>query len=405
MQHVRRLFGFALLPALSILASLVLLPIIASRFGSGGWVALSIGQSVGALLSVAIGMAWPVFGGNAVAQASSLDARRELFRNSLYARLLVLIALCAASTPLTYLLADDYPWSTILFMLATAANGLTAAWYFAGTGEPRHLVINEGLVRFGSYVVALVGFVAGAPLIWYAGATAAAAATSVLLNWRTVMGPGRFWMAGAHRVAWRVIREQLGGTFSRVLLAGYAFGGPVIFALLAPAQLPLFSAADQIQRMGTNALTFLPRAFVHWVGSSEPSQRRRRILHSMFFLGGVSLATVPVWLFVGPLIVETLYADKVQLSRTMDMLLILTIAGVLLTSSVEVVLLVPLGQVRTVYRAHSVLSVLGLLLVAGGAVNFGTIGALAAWVVVQAILFGCYVVALLRRSRAQRSSA
>ena len=59
MQHVRRLFGFALLPALSMLASLVLLPFIASRFGSGGWVALSIGQSVGALLSVAIGMAWP----------------------------------------------------------------------------------------------------------------------------------------------------------------------------------------------------------------------------------------------------------------------------------------------------------------------------------------------------------
>src|SRR5918994_391233 len=135
-----------------------------------------------------------------------------------------------------------------LFILATSANGLTAAWYFAGTGEPRHLVINEGVVRFGGYVVALVGFVAGAPLIWYAGATAAAAATSVLLNWRTVMGPGRFWMAGAHRVAWRVIREQLGGTFSRVLLAGYAFGGPMIFALLAPAQLPLFSAADQIQR-------------------------------------------------------------------------------------------------------------------------------------------------------------
>jgi hypothetical protein len=55
-----------------------------------------------------------------VARASSLDAQRELFRVSLYARLLVFIALCAVSTPLTFLLADDYPWSTILFMLATS---------------------------------------------------------------------------------------------------------------------------------------------------------------------------------------------------------------------------------------------------------------------------------------------
>jgi uncharacterized membrane protein YgcG len=64
------------LPALSVLASLVLLPFIAAGFGPGA--ALAIGQSIGGFLSVVIGMAWPVIGGNAVARAPSLDAARAL---------------------------------------------------------------------------------------------------------------------------------------------------------------------------------------------------------------------------------------------------------------------------------------------------------------------------------------
>jgi PST family polysaccharide transporter len=405
MQHFRRLVGFGLLPALSILASLVLLPFIAARFGPGGWVALAIGQSIGAFLSVAISMAWPVIGGNAVARASSLNAQRELFRNSLYSRLLVLTALCAVGMPLAFMLADEYPGSTVLFMLATSANGLSASWYYAGIGEPRYLVINEGLVRFGGYVVALVGFLVGAPLVWYAGSTVAAAAISVVLNWRTVMGTTRFWVTGAHRVAWQVVREQLSGTLSRMLLSAYTFGGPAIFGLLAPSQLALFSAAAQIQKAGNNTVAFLPPAFVHWVGSAMLTQRRRRIQRSLLFLGAVSVSIVPGWLFLGPSITDILYAGKVQFSWTMNLLLGLTIAGVLLANSLEVLLLVPLGQVRTVYRANSILSVLGLLLLAGGAVAFGALGGLAALAVVQGILLTCYLVALLRRHQSQKSRA
>jgi hypothetical protein len=121
--------------------------------------------------------------------------------------------------------------------------------------------------------------------------------------------------------------------------------------------LALFSAANQVQKAGNNTLTFLPPTFVYWVGSAESGQRRRRILRSLLFLGVVGLLIVPGWLFLGPSIIDVLYAGKVQLSWTMNVLLILTIAGVLLANSVEV-LLVPLGLARTVYRANSILFVL-----------------------------------------------
>jgi len=123
------------------------------------------------------------------------------------------------------------------------------------------------------------------------------------------------------------------------------------------------------------------------------------------FLGAVSVSIVPGWLFLGPSITDILYAEKVQFSWAMNLLLSLTIGGVLLANSLEVLLLVPLGQVRTVYRANSILSVLGILLLAGGAVAFGAVGGLAALAVVQGILLGCYLVALLRRFWRQKSPA
>ena len=44
-------------------------------------------------------------------------------------------------------LVDDLRIETILFMVGISMNALTASWYFAGTGQPRRLIRNEGLVR------------------------------------------------------------------------------------------------------------------------------------------------------------------------------------------------------------------------------------------------------------------
>jgi hypothetical protein len=123
-------------------------------------------------------------------------------------------------------------------------------------------------------------------------------------------------------LALQIVREQLGGTLSRMLLSAYILGGPAIFSMLAPSQLAVFSAANQIQKVANNTVAFLPPTFVHWVGSAEPGTND----------------------------VESLAASCFSA------------------------------------RANSILSVLGLLLLAGGSAAFGTMGGLAAWTVVQGTL-------------------
>lgn len=376
------------------LASLVLLPLISNRFGSAGWIALGLGQSIGAVVSVIVGMAWPVIGGNAVARADSTVARRGIYRVSMYSRTVVLAVLLALAIPLTLLLAPNYQGATTLFMVGTALNGLTAAWYYSGTGHPRYLVINEGLTRLAGYTVALLGLLDGFSLLWYAGTMAVTGLVMVLLNWWTIMARSRLLAPGAFSIAVRSIREQLSGTLSRLLRAAFTYGGTSTFAAAAPSHLPLYSALDQVQRAGSNTIAFLPSAFVHWVGSAGLPDRRRRIRNSLGFLAAVSALAIPGWLLLGPKIVKFLFSEGVELSTWGHLLLVLAISSQLFCSSVEMLLLIPLGYASTVYVANSVAYVVGIGLRVAGAVSFGALGGVAAGIAVQALLT-CYYVAVL----------
>lgn len=397
MQHLRRISGFALLPALSMLASLVLLPLISQKFGPSGWIALGLGQSIGAVVSVVVGMTWPVIGGNAVSRAPDAEERRTIFRASAYSRILVLLVLLGGAVPVTLTLSDHYPWATVFFMLGVAFNGLTAAWYYAGIGEARYLIVNEGLVRLTGYAVALAGLMAGAGLIWYAATTTVAGLVMFTLNWRTIVGRGGGSHRGAAQIAVRAVREQLSGTMSRVLQSAFTFGGNSIFAVVAPGQLPLYTAMDQVQKAGNNTLGFLPSSFVHWVGSAAPDERRRRMVRSTWLLGAVSLAVIPGWLLLGPTVLRLLYAGQLELTVVGHLLLVLTISSVLFCSACELLVLIPLGHADAVYRGNSVASLLGIGAVALGAFRYGALGGVGAWVLVHTLLVLYYLTVLLRR--------
>jgi O-antigen/teichoic acid export membrane protein len=397
-RHLRRLGGFGLVPAASILASLVLLPLISRRFGAAGWVALGLGQSIGAIVSVIVGMAWPVIGGNLVARASTDQDRISIFREAAHSRILILSLLLVGAIPITVVLTDHYALETVLFMVGVSLNGLTATWYFAGLGRPSHLVVNEGLVRLTGYLIALTGLLAGAGLAWYGAVMVTVGLMMFALNWWTVMRRSRFWLPGSIKLALRTIQRQLGGTVSRVLQAAFVFGGPTIFSLLAPAQLPLFAALDQVQKASNNALSFVPNAFVSWVGSAPRAERGKRMARSVAFILFLSVIIVIAWIPLGPRILGLLFAEQFTISASANLLLVLSVTTVLMCRSLELLIVVPLGRTRVVFVANSVISVVGLLLVMLGAVALGAVGGLGAWALSYGVLACLYVLVAVQGS-------
>src|SRR5215203_4709922 len=74
-RPLQRIAAFGLLPAASLLSSLILLPIISGRFGQPGWSSVLLGQSIGAAASVVCALAWPMEGADLISRAAPTQRR------------------------------------------------------------------------------------------------------------------------------------------------------------------------------------------------------------------------------------------------------------------------------------------------------------------------------------------
>ncbi|NQX28014.1 hypothetical protein HQQ81_11745 [Microbacteriaceae bacterium VKM Ac-2854] len=401
-EHVRRIFGFALMPAMSILATLVLLPLISAKFGSGGWSSLAIGQSVGALLAVLVMMAWNVVGGNQIATTPDPDVRLSTYRISVLSRSVVFLIVVPFGIVFALLvLRPEFALATALFLTASAANGLSASWYYSGVGEPRYLVINEGFVRLGGYTVSLVGVLLGLPLEWYGACMVLTGITMFTLNWARVMGRRPFVVPGAWREALSELRRQLYGMSSRITQSIYTYGSVSFVGIFAPGVLPIFAAADQVQKAAYNAIAFLPSAFVAWVGGSTGDARRRRTKASLIFVIGVAVVFLVCWILLSPFIIQILFAGEADISELNLLLIGLAIACSLLQGAFGLLVLVPAGKQNYIYTSVNVCSLIGIAASILGAAFFGVTGALLAALLMPLTLSILYAVrgATLGRTR------
>jgi len=400
--HVSRLFGFALLPAFSFLASLVILPIISAKFGAPAWSMVALGQSTGAIASIVVGLTWAVEGGNLVAGLGAHE-RGQVYVRSVASQLIVFLIAGVVTGVITYVLAPTYKWEAVVFALANTLGGFTAAWYYSGVGTPRPLLINEGLVRMLGYVAALVAILAGGGLMWYATTGMAAAVVSILANWWTIVI-----RRGAHiprtivRDAWRTVQEEWFGTAARLIQSVYSFGGPSLFAILHPSGLAAYSGARTVQVTAANALSAVPNAFVSWVGSQrgERLKERVRLTNRLMAVTGV-LIFLGVAL-LGQVVLNYLFAHRLTLGFGDRVLLAIAIAFAFYNRAYQLLVLVPLGQKALIYRSTMVSSLIGLGLYCVLIPALGVTGGL---LVPPAVFIGLQVRYRLSMARLQRIGA
>lgn len=357
----RRAVGFAALPGLSMLSALVLLPMVTRYQGPEGWTALALGQSIGSVVSVIAGLAWPFIGGNSVASQSAQE-RRTTFMLSLWSRMAVLVPGVMIAVGVIFALRTAMPLVTALFMVGIAGNALSSAWFYAGTGQPRHLILAEGIPRSVGYAVSIVLLAWTHDILLYAMMTVIAQAVSLFINAKFALGI----LKGIPRITAREIlselRKQFSGTVSRTAVALGQFGGPMVVAAINPAVLGIFSAMDTVYKTGTNATSFLPSAFVSWVSSRKLGEgREKRIGRSLVIILAVCVAGVLVWAAAGGPIIRLLYAGQVPDSRWMVILIGISVFAALFVNAVEILAMVPLGRDRTLFRVQLIAALLGLV--------------------------------------------
>ncbi len=400
MQHLRRVAGFAFLPAFSLLASVVLLPLVAANFGSGGWVTLGAGQSIGAVVTIICGLSWAVTGGHAVAVADAVE-RRRLVVLSLTTRSAMLVLTLPLATAVVVVVDAEYPFAAWLFMVGMALNSYTMGWYYGGAATPRHLAVNEGAVRLLGYVVATAFLMLGGQLWVYALVNVVSSLVSLALNCLTIRRATR----PCDRLGWDDHRaelvRQLEGTLARTGFALFTFGGPTIFALGAVAVIAEFNAVDQMLKASVSATSILPQAFIavvatrSAVGTSRWWQRPESLVITWLPLGAFL-----VWTLAGPQAAGFLFAGELDLSHALSVLIGVALAATMSLRSFELLVLVPRGLTTTIFRINAVVSFAGVVLLYAAARADSVVAGLLSWVAIHAAIYA-WEVTELRRSGAR----
>lgn len=172
-------------------------------------------------------------------------------------------------------------------------------------------------------------------------------------------------------------------------MAGFTFGGPIILALVNPSALALYTACDQLQKTGSSAAAAVTNTFVNWVGKDAgPAGRRSRI--SLLVCAAGSLTFLSAWMFVGPHVVDVVFARQIAIDPFTNFLLGASIVAVFLLRSIELLQQIPLGRAPLVFSTAMWSSLAGVFLLALLGATWGTNGALAAGVAVGTAAMAFY---------------
>lgn len=370
MGHLRRIIGFAAVPATTMISTLLLLPILSSRFGPEGWSAVLLGQSVGAFISVIAGLGWQIVGGNLVAGAANHRARTLIYAESLKSRLVILCLVLPIGAAVTYILLPSHGFESILFMVGTSLNCLNASWYFSGTAQPGMIIRNEGLVRLCGYLLS-ISAVLVLNLLWIYGAILIFVGLYMAFaNVRSILGRSgkSVWVdSGA---TWTIVRGQLSGMFSRLFQAGQLYAGTPFVAYLSPSTLALYSAIDTVQKSVGNATAFYPQAFAWWVGSGSGTAKKNRVRRLAYLTLILGVVGFSAWIFVGRHLMNLLFSGLIVVSAELNLVNGACIATFFVTRSLGLLGMVPLGLHEKYYLMHSISSICSLALFVFGVIFF-----------------------------------
>jgi O-antigen/teichoic acid export membrane protein len=386
-------------------ANLAVIPMIIAVLGDTGWAAIAVGQSVGTLAWGVVSYGWAV-NGPAIVALSTVEGRRELFLNSLAARLVLLVPSAILAVAITAAVSPTEALAAAVVALAITVTGMGATWVFVGLDRPRQLFWCDSLPR-------ATGILAGGLLLLWthsgvlfavvqlAGAVIAAIVSVVYLL-RLFPRHGA-WVLRAGTV-WRTLKEQSFGVATTMTSSLYLQLPIVIVVWLTPVAGPVFALADRVQKYASSALTPLYQAIQGWVpggGQSELIARVRRGVDFSLLISGVAFVG---YVLLSPWVSTVLGGGTLSFGWDYALATGLILAMSLISQGVGMACLTALGRTRDVAASAVVGAIVGVPAVIIGTLVLPGLGAAWAVAISEFVVTG-YQLLALRRALAIRAAA
>jgi hypothetical protein len=341
-------------------ASLVMIPALIRAGGSGAWVAVTLGQSVGYVAAVVISFGWGVSGPASVAR-SDPERRWRAFAESLRGR----ASVAAVCVPAAVVIGAAVGHTSALLAAVSAGTsatvGLSSSWYFIGTRAPYTLFFAETLPRAAGTMMGIVAMDSGAGVLaglaGQALGVAAGMITPILVVWRRSRGNDRTYTQ--RRVA-DILADQRQGVASSGVSAIYGALPIVLVSVVSPASLPVFAILDRLQKQLYTALQPVVAFLQGWVAHVDPIGLQRRILLANSAMSVFSLLVGAIFALSGGWLVGWLGANQIDVEPVSLIIAGLWLALNLEESVASKVSMIPMGMARRMAQITALGSVFGL---------------------------------------------
>jgi hypothetical protein len=277
-----------------------------------------------------------------------------------------------------------------LTALALGTWGMSAYWFFVGTGRPGNAARYETVPRLVVQLAAALAALVTRDPLWYPVVFLAGQVTTI--GWLTV----RLGEISLSRQTWLqavgALRDQRAAAATDAVVATLASVPTSIMAAVAPASLAVFAAGDRVQRLAQSGIQPLYNAFQGWVSEAPPASigsRMRLAVGATSCAGVVAGVVVAVGL---PIMDRWLFVGELEVGHWVSLVFGLALALWSMSSAITFDVLAPAGRTDVIFRSTAVsglVAIVGIALLprvwgaAGGAtaVLLAQVGAL----VVQAV--------------------
>jgi O-antigen/teichoic acid export membrane protein len=368
----RRILAFAGLPFLSLITPFLFLPILARVAGAEAWVAIAVGQSVGAFFALAVSLGYNTVGPAQVALAEACD-RAALLRSSFRARLVILAPAAVLASVIGALIAPPGFWlEGGLMALATVLSGLSSAWYMIGLGRAALIAIFEIVPRIAATLLAAVLLVTSS-VLWYPVLILFAAVASTVgfavwtMGWRGLLQPGSTTVAETLRFNRSAVATELAAGAYNSLAVTF------VSVTAVTAQAASYVVGDKLYRIGQYSVSALGNALQGWVVEDQRAHFAARARKSLLLHAALGLLGLAGFGLLGPWVASLLFGDVVTIDRPTAVAFGVATLLIALGTSLGRVTLVGMGARREfmtsvfIGAAVGIPSILGLSAVLGAA--------------------------------------
>jgi O-antigen/teichoic acid export membrane protein len=309
----KRVLAFAGLPFLSLITPFLFLPILARVAGPDAWVAIAVGQSIGAFVALSISFGYNTVGPALVALAP-IGERSRLLATSIRVRSIILVPGAIVAAVLAALIApESNRLDAAVMALAMTLSGLSSSWFMIGLGRASLIAIYEILPRIVATLAAVPFLVVLGQVIWYPALLVVASVVSVSTFALRTVGlrglverePGEFRLTWLHNRA-AVTTEVASGAYNSLAVT--------FVSLVAPAaQTARYVSGDKLYRIGQYSVSALGNALQGWVVEDARLHFTRRARRSFLMHFALGFAGLVAFITIGPWLSGFLFGDAVAI--------------------------------------------------------------------------------------------